>query len=318
MVSCKICGGELLAKHQEMFDNRHGYPGHFDIYECSTCGFMQTEPQLTGNRLTEVYSKYYPQRDADIKTVRKAGETMPTWEEIKQKGLTTTCHYGIVGKGDRVLDVGSGACYSLVEISAMGGKAWGIDPDKNSQKVAKELGLRFHCGLMYDCPFPKKYFDLITASQVLEHEPKPLRFLLTAKKFLRPGGKIRLSFPNTGALFRYVWGRNWLHWHVPYHVNHFNRRSFEMLAEESGLKIVYLTTATPNLWTILQIRSWLNSPKIGERDGMWDGAPNQPQKTGSQLIPYVEKLLFFNRLIDAAGWGESFVVELESLTTINA
>ena len=91
-----------------------------------------------------------------------------------------------------------------------------------------------------------------------------------------------------------------------------------MLAEESGLKIVYLTTATPNLWTILQIRSWLNSPKIGERDGMWDGAPNQPQKTGSQLIPYVEKLLFFNRLIDAAGWGESFVVELESLTTINA
>lgn len=318
MLRCKICQDKLEMKFRKMFDNRHGYPGHFNIYECCACGFMQTEPQLAGRLLTQIYSKYYPRRDANIETVRQAGKNIPSWEEIKRKGLITTCHYGAVNKGDKVLDVGSGACYSLVEISAMGGRAWGIDPDENSEKVAKKLKFMFHKGLIYNCPFSKNSYDLITASQVLEHEPEPLKFLSTAKKFLKPEGKIRLSFPNNGALFSHLWGRNWLHWHVPYHVNHFNKNSFEILAEKAGLKIISSKTATPNLWTILQVKLWLSNPKIGVPEEMWGSSlsssktklASSQQKLIGLFLPYLERLLFFNRLIDNIGLGESFVVEL--------
>lgn len=316
MASCKICGKGTILKYRDLFDNRHGYLGYFDIYECATCGFMQTNPQLGKRQLTALYTKYYPKRDASIDAVVRAGQNLPTPKEIYSKGLATTCHFA-TKPGERVLDVGSGACYSLVEIRTMGGEAWGIDPDANAKKVAVKLKLKFHQGFLDNCPFPKHYFDLITASQVIEHEPDPLKFLILCKKFLKPAGRIRLSFPNTGALFRHVWGRNWLHWHVPYHLNHFNRKSFQILADKAGLKIIDLKTATPNLWTVLQVRSWLNHTPMGQRGGMWDGVPS-PSSRGSAALAYIDKLGAINRLLDALGWGESSVVELEHIEPLSS
>jgi len=230
-------------------------------------------------------------------------------KEIKKKGLVGTCYFA-TKKGEKVLDIGSGVGYSLVRIKALGGKAWGLDPDDNAYKIAKKLNLNFHYGFIDDCPFDKKSFDLITASQVLEHIPHPLKFLEITQKFLKPDGRILLSFPNTGALYQKFWRRKWLHWHIPYHLNHFNKRSFETLINQSSLKITKIKTVTPNLWTILQIKSWLNNIKEGERDDMWDGntakiksKTKKPwsQKLIIQGLPIIEKLLRINRLIDWLG-----------------
>lgn len=316
-MNCKICQKKTKLLYKGIYDNRHGYPGKFNVYECKNCGFTQTKPQLTFRQLSEVYTKYYPKRDADIKGVIKATKNMPSKKEIKEKGLATSCHFQ-TKKGQKVLDVGCGTCLSLLQIKKLGGEAWGLDPDKNSANAAKKLKLKFHLGTIHNCKFPKNYFDLITASQVLEHEGDPVRFLKDCKKFLKQNGTIVLSFPNTGALYRRLWGKNWLHWHIPYHLNHFNKKSVEFLAKSANLKIVKIKTVTPNLWTILQIRSWINNPKIGQRDIMWD--PNNTTDTGrksnrreyvSGTLPYLEKLLSINRFIDNLGLGESFVVTLK-------
>jgi len=154
----------------------------------------------------------------------------------------------------------------------------------------------------------------------LEHIPDPLKFLKITREFLKLGGRILLSFPNTGALYQKIWRKMWLHWHVPYHLNHFNKKSFKTLVNQSGLKIVKIETVTPILWTILQIKSWLNNTTEGERDGMWDGKPikvrDEPKRSLSQILvvrtlPIIERLFGINRLIDWLGIGESFVVELK-------
>lgn len=312
---CKICKSRLQLKYKNLFDIRHGCAGKFQIYECSNCGFMQTRPELKRNEISKIYSKYYPRQKIDLKFISEAGKNMPSKKELWLKGLWGTCHYD-TKKGEKVLDIGSGVGSSLAEIEALGGKAWGIDPDLNALKIARKLKLNFHHGFLDNCPFKKSYFDLITASQVIEHEPLPLKFLKLCKKNLKGSGRIRLSFPNTGALYKKLWGRNWLHWHIPYHLNHFNRKSFRLLAKKAGLEVVSMKTVTPNLWTILQIRSWINNPKEGERDYMWDGgqqlkkSKEVSRKFLSQALPYVEKLLLINRLIDILGLGESLVVEL--------
>jgi len=126
---------------------------------------MQTEPQLSFKKLSYIYTNYYPKRDANINELVKSIK-IPSKREIIKNGWETTCHFK-VKKGQRVLDIGSGTCQSLLEIKALGGEAWGIDPDKNSEKVAKKLKLKFHSGTIHDCNFPKNYFDLMTASQVL-------------------------------------------------------------------------------------------------------------------------------------------------------
>lgn len=318
--TCKICGNNTTKKYENLFDDRHGYPGKFHIYECSNCGFMQTSPQLKQQNLTRIYSTHYPRQKINIKALRKAGKNIPSKAELYWKGLWGTCHYGIQ-KGEKVLDVGSGTGRSLIQIKALGGKAWGIDPDENSKKIAQKLDLQFYQGFIENCPFPKKNFDLITCSQVIEHVPDPLRFLNNCNKFLKPSGRIKLSFPNTGALYRKLWGNKWLHWHTPYHLNHFNKKSFKMLIDKSNLSIKSIKTVTPNLWTILQIKSYLNKPKEGIRDCMWDGIQAKVLYSDKQssfqaklvrkMLPFVMKLLLINRIIDIFGFGENSVAELK-------
>jgi SAM-dependent methyltransferase len=46
-------------------------------------------------------------------------------------------------------------------------------------------------------PFEKEYFDLIIAADVLEHLYDPWRVMFFLKDFLKKGGKILLSLPNT-------------------------------------------------------------------------------------------------------------------------
>lgn len=315
---CKICLHKLKIKYRNIYDNRHGYPGKFSIYECINCGFMQTEPQLTLGKLSSIYTSYYPKRDTNIKGIIDSVRHLPSIKEINRQGNATDCDFQ-TKKKQKVLDVGCGTCRSLLVIKKMGGGAWGLDLDKNSQNVAKKLKLNFHLGTIHDCRFPKKYFDLITASQVFEHEGDPENFLKDCKPFLKPKGEIIMSFPNNQALFRYLWGRRWLHWHLPYHLNHFSKKSISIVAEKAGLKITNLKTVTPNLWTVLQVRSYLNNPKEGQRDLMWDGGGNNTNSSGrnlkekilSTLLNQINKFLFLNRIIDYFGLGESFVVKLK-------
>lgn len=316
-IACKVCKQKSAIKYNNLFDNRHGYSGKFTIYSCTNCGFMQTQPQLSFRKLLSIYTTYYPKRDSSIKDIVNYSNNIPSEKEIYNSGLSTTCHFQ-TKKNQKVLDVGCGTCQSLLEIKKMGGEAWGIDVDKNSQNVAKKLKLKFKLGTIHKSNLPKNYFDLITASQVLEHEPNPIMFLKKCKKLLKKNGKIILSFPNTDAVYAKIWRKNWLHWHIPYHLNHFNKKSIKILMDKSNLKIDSIKTITPNLWTILQIRSFLNNKKEGERDPMWDGKAEEVVKnkknivrnTISRILPILNNFLFINRLLDYLGLGESFVITL--------
>lgn len=318
-MNCKICNQKLRKEFKGLFDDRHGYPGRFNVLKCSNCEFMQTDPQLATSKLYKLYTNYYPKRDANINDIIKYAKNMPSKKEIALKGLSTTCHF-LTKKGQNVLDVGCGTCQSLLEIKRLGGKAWGLDVDSNSQKVAKILKLNFHRGTIHNCKFPKNSFDLITVSQVIEHEPDPIKFLRNCKIFLSRRGQIILSFPNTNSLGFKIWGRNWLHWHIPYHLNHFSKKSLKLMVEKSGFEIISLNTITPNLWTVLQFRSYISDPTMGIRNTMWDGQPSigssKKMRVKTKVILMmaylVENMLFVNRIVDYFGFGESFVVKLRS------
>jgi len=321
-MKCKVCKSRVSTLYKGLYDDRHGYPGKFSIEECQNCGFMQTLPQIPAKRLSFLYTNFYPKRDANIGKTVKLSKKLPTKWQVFLNGLETTCHYQ-TKNGDKVLDVGCGSCLSLLEIKRLGGEPWGIDPDKNSEKVAKKLHLKFHTGTIHNCKFPKNYFDLITASQVLEHEPDPIKFLGDCKKFLKPGGKIILSFPNTGSFLRKIWGKHWLHWHIPYHLNHFNQKSIILLAQKSDLKVSAIKTVTPNIWTIIQIRSFLHKTREGIRNPMWDEpkeSSSRRKRSGFKLMKMasktLESLLIINRIADFFGQGESFIVELKPISQV--
>lgn len=315
-MKCKICGDSLNPWIKGLFDDRHGYPDRFSVYRCSNCGFGQTKPQISESKISEIYSKYYPWRKTDISKIKAKDFAKPPLFKIWRKGLFINGQY-LVKPKSKVLDVGCGLGHSLLELKNIGCKAYGIDPDPNASKLAKKFKLKFEKAFITDNPFKGELFDYVIANQVLEHTNDPKVFLLSCKKRLNPKGEIILSFPNLNSLTRMILGQKWLHWHIPYHLNFFTRRSIELLAIKCGLEIKSIKTITPNMWSNLQLRRLTQSPKPGDRDIFWDGKGDSSKVAKisiiTKFINFLEEHNYINRVVDTLGFGESFVVILRNV-----
>ncbi len=319
MKSCIICHNKVKLIHKDLFDDRYGAIGKHSIYRCENCGFGRTIPGLTKDDIGRFYSKYYPLLSVNPTLLQKSVH-IPSKVMLWLKGNDNTAHFHIK-PNSTVLDVGSGSGISILEIQKLGGKAYGVEPDPNAQRIAKELQMSVFQGFITDNPFPNLKFDFITASQVLEHDPTPNKFLIAAKNKLKKNGLIILGFPNMDSINRKIFGSRWLHWHVPYHLNFFTQKSISILAKSAGLKIVKIRTITPNLWTILQLQMLLTVSKEGKPNPIWvskitnrnsNRLPALKIRFLFSILLHLSELgiLFINRIVDSFGVGESFLVFL--------
>ncbi|MBT4552503.1 class I SAM-dependent methyltransferase [bacterium] len=320
-ISCQICSGKTTKEYQGLYDDRYGAKGKQDVYICQDCGFGKTTPGLSKKSIGQLYQKHYPLSQVDINKLTQA-PTIPTKFIAWFKGLNHTTHWQ-AKKGQQVLDIGSGSGRSLVEISSIGGTAYGVEPDSTGKTIAKKADLNVYTGFIQDNPFPNQKFDLVTASQVLEHDPDPNSFIKACANKLNKNGQIILSFPNLNALTRHLLKNQWIHWHVPYHLNFFTKKSIQLLAKKNNLKVKKISTTTPNLWTALQIQSLIyKKPFEGKKSFMWSRIDNSFSKnTGNtsfvnRLIKIITNIFILiiatpNRILDLFLLGDSWLVVLE-------
>jgi len=72
--------------------------------------------------------------------------------------------------GDKWLDVGCGSGLNFSQSIKVGIEAYGIDIVDKSIEIANTRGIKaIKCSACEKYPFPDKYFDFITATDVLEH-----------------------------------------------------------------------------------------------------------------------------------------------------
>lgn len=315
---CLVCKSSSQLFMENLFDDRYGAPGRFSICRCGQCGFGRISPSLDRKEIGGFYAKFYPLSTATPQTVKTAVRILPKWKAWLL-GVNNIAHH-FIRPNTKILDIGSASGVSLLEIKQLGGMAFGVEPDPKAQKLAKALNLNVFQGQITDNPFPNEKFDFITASQVIEHVPDPVEFLQRINRRLSDGGQVILSFPNFNALYRHILGRRWLHWHVPYHQNFFTKDSFTRLAAQADLRVIKIKTITPNLWTIIQLRSLLIKPVEGKTGAVWAAQYGRKQTGAPQFVRVLITILraiaglpigFGNRVIDMFGQGESFVVWLE-------
>lgn len=331
MSKCKICGEQLSPFIENIFDERHGYPGRFNIYRCDSCGFGQTVPDISEDVISEVYTKYYPRKrivnggTLQDRSVKISSPLKRWW-----MGVNNTAHYHIT-RGTKVLDIGCGDCTSIKEINAMGSEGYGIEPDQNIRPVIETLGLKVHIGLFHEIPFPDRYFDYVTMSQVLEHIHNPVELLRSFRRILKDEGQVIIGVPNIDSRLREKYGHRWLNWHVPYHINHFSRKSLGLLAEMSGYQIKRIKTYTPNLWVALQKKLFYYPIEEGKRVPFFNAEAEPESKPpsngrGKGILHFLNRYCFasyrlfaslqlmripFLRINDALGRGESYLVFME-------
>lgn len=317
---CTICGGASYLFFDNLFDDRYGAAGSFSIYCCRQCGFGKTYPSLKREEIGKLYAKHYPLKKYTPEAIESQVDLSPKWWGFIC-GQDNIAHWYITA-GKDVLDIGCGAGVSLLEIEALGAKAYGVEPNPKAQEVARKLNLNVYHGFITDNPFPQKKFDYITASQVLEHDPEPKLFLNSCYKLLKPSGQVILSFPNFNSVYRKILGRYWLNWHVPYHINFFTEESFKKLARSCGFKTVKMRTITPNLWTLLQLQMLLVKIPKGRASPIWQRADNSAdlaKKSKTNIEKITKRILLsgfllffsiFNRPFDLLNQGDSFLVIL--------
>lgn len=255
---CILCGGAILPQLRDLWDDRFGAPGHYTIARCTVCDVEQTTPRLSAGALRDLYERHY--NFGSDKTA--ASESYIQHREA----LLNSAFYCIwlMLDGDisfycrvaphravspRLLDVGCNEGRGLTRYRANGFEAEGIELNRVAAGTARRRGFQVYIDDI-EMLKPGRPFDVIILSNVLEHARDPHAMLRAARRLLRSDGEVWISVPNGASLFRKIFGRRWINWHVPYHLTHFTPSTLSKLLDDERLGIRSIKTVTPSLWLV--------------------------------------------------------------------
>jgi hypothetical protein len=77
--------------------------------------------------------------------------------------------------------------------------------------------------------------------------------LRSVRRLLKERGQVWISCPNSQSWLRFVFGKRWIHWHVPFHITQFSSSSLRNLLEGSGFSQIEIRQITPALWVASSI-----------------------------------------------------------------
>lgn len=162
---------------------------------------------------------------------------------IRELGLAST---------PRVLDVGCGAGANLRLLSDLGlPSVMGLDPNRSSIRFCreKELG-EIEQGKLEQLPFAAESFDLVLATDVLEHIDEDRLAVEEIRRVLRPGGTVLFTVP----AFPGLWG---LQDEISHHNRRYRRAPFLEILRKGGLEVdrsfYFNTILFAPIWLVRQI-----------------------------------------------------------------
>lgn len=156
---------------------------------------------------------------------------------------------------ESVLDVGCGEGFTLNKLSeeGIGKKLEGVDFLKTAIDLGKKAHpkLTLNQGNIYKLEYKNNSFDLVMATEVLEHLEDPRKGL---KELIRVSKKyLLLSVPNEpffmGANF--LRGKNWSRWGNDIeHIQHWTSKRFQQFTTNNS-QLSILKVRHPFPWTLL-------------------------------------------------------------------
>ena len=188
---------------------------------------------------------------------------------------------------NRLLDIGCGAGSLLEAARRAGWEAHGTEVSRPAVEHARRAGFEVFCGDLSAAPFPEGHFDVVTASEILEHLPDPRVLLAEVARVLRPGGHAVVSIPNTLNIEERF---KWLLYGYTSHFKPLSREYLAALGEEyAGAEEIALhinPLAYPQLRYILE--------KNGLR--VLGLHRDKPKKNAWAFLPFVALIRLLNRL----------------------
>lgn len=133
----------------------------------------------------------------------------------------------------QILDVGTGTGTNLRLLQQLGfADVTGLDFSDDAIYFCQQKGLGFvKKGDVRDLPFIDDSFDVIFATDIIEHIDDDLQALAEIRRVLKPGGKAILMVP----AFQALWG---VQDRISHHKRRYRLREFARKLKSSGLMVV--------------------------------------------------------------------------------
>ena len=142
-------------------------------------------------------------------------------------------------KKGKLLDVGSGFGFFLLEMKQRGWEVEGVEVSQKAIDYARNvLSVPVHPGPLETIGFPENYFDGVSAFYVIEHLPHPMAFLKECQRILKPGGIFLARYPHTTPIknfLRFLRVENRLY-DLPAHLSDFSPETIESCLRRIGFE----------------------------------------------------------------------------------
>lgn len=237
---CPICKSKKI---KEIFSKFPGYTENtsYEIYDCSSCN---TQFIPTKNLNMEIYDIIYAQDNTPgyDRYYRYAKEIKDQKNPLKFLSMEESSYYPVYQlikkyKKLKILEIGCGYGYLTYALHQMGHSIIGIDISKNAIKFAKSNFGKYFSLSSIDILNINEKFDMIVATELIEHIENPVEFINICTDLLNKNGRIILTTPNKDyAPSKSIWKTDL----PPVHTVWLSKKSFEYIAKQNNLSCTFV------------------------------------------------------------------------------
>lgn len=214
--------------------NQRGCPACHNP-ESAELGEKQKFLMLSCKNCRSIYSSYLPVGDEARDYSDYYTESNLTIPEFILKRLDEIISdFQPFFSGGRLLDIGFGAATLLKVAKDKGWETFGVEISASAIEHARKLGFKVFHGELSEAKYPDNYFDVITASEILEHCPQPEFLLNEVIRILRPGGLFWATTPSAKGLSFQLTGLDWTTICPPEHLQLFSKKGIRLMLKEAG------------------------------------------------------------------------------------
>ncbi|MCO6473448.1 MAG: class I SAM-dependent methyltransferase [Melioribacteraceae bacterium] len=232
-MNCIICSNEST---DVIYKNYPGYVegSFYDIYHCSKCNINFIDPNLIDTKIYDgIYSGNehfgYHRYKKYVSIAKKEDDPLLIFAKIDSVYYTVE-QYLKENDVKKILEIGSGYGYLTYALRKRGYEVLGTDISRNAVETAQQLfGGKFIASAADELKnLLKEKYDLIIASEVIEHVKSPIEFVKNLAELLSNNGSLLLTTPNKDFSKR---AKIWRTAHPPVHISWLSYKSFEEISK---------------------------------------------------------------------------------------
>ena len=223
--NCPACQSTSASLEGEKHD--------FEVLSCCACGSLYTST-LPDTSHSQDYDGYYTAANLSVP------------EFINQRLDEIVAGFDRYRDNNRLLEVGFGAGSLLQAATRAGWNVAGVEISKTAAEHGRAQGFETFCGELGQANYENGAFDVVIASELLEHVPDPRLVAQEIARIIRPGGLFWATTPNAKGCSPRLLGLDWSVVSPPEHLHLFSEKGLKTLLLDAGFRSVRIGTEGVN------------------------------------------------------------------------